>query len=122
MEAMSPMTNDTTEHDGVFLVAKDVAREYIARFDPQVLRYSSIAESYGSAALNFGLSKGLQFNRVLIVPTEPIRKYLKTGNLKHVEASKDKFHVAVTRARHSVAFVYDGPSVIVATRWPSSDA
>lgn len=118
-EQMSSLTTVTTDHDGVFLVAEDGVREYISRFDPQVLQYNKTAKSYGYAALNFGLAKGLQFDRVLIVPTGPIGKYLKTGKLEHVETSKDKLHVAVTRARHSVAFVYDGPSLIVAARWPS---
>jgi DNA helicase-2/ATP-dependent DNA helicase PcrA len=118
-EQMCSLTNVTTDHDGVFLVAEDGARRYISRFNPQILHHNKKANSYGCAALNFGLAKGLQFDRVLIVPTGPIGKYLKTGKLEHIATSKDKLHVAITRARHSVAFVYDGASVIVAARWLS---
>ena len=117
MDPMAPLGTETTDHDGVFLVAEDVVERYVARFAPQVLRYDRNAKSYGCAALNFGLAKGLQFGRVLIVPTGPIRKYLTNGDLKDVEKSKDKLHVAVTRARHSVAFVYDGQSSVVSARW-----
>ena len=117
MDIMTPLRNDTTDHDGVFVVAENVAEKYIQRFSPQVLRHDKRAKSYGCEALNFGLAKGLQFERVLIVPTAPIKKYLKHGALTDVEKSRDKLHVAVTRARHSVAFVYGGNSQIVATRW-----
>jgi DNA helicase-2/ATP-dependent DNA helicase PcrA len=117
MEPMKSLATDVTEHDGVFLVATALTGQYISRFSPQVLRYNNNAEPYGCSALNFGVAKGLQFNRVLIVPTAPIEKFLKTGQLRHVEKSKDKLHVAITRARHSVGFVYDGPSEIVGSRW-----
>jgi len=67
---------------------------------------------------NFGESKGLTFDHVLIYPTGPITKYLKTGVLIKTEKVKGKvvekeafdiakFYVAITRARHSVAIVYD---------------
>ena len=122
MDAMEPRTNVTTDHDGVFLVAEDMVEEYVHRFSPQVLRYDKRAKSYGCEALNFGIAKGLQFKRVLIVPTAPIKKYLNTGDLKHLKKPKEKMHVAVTRAKHSVAFVYDGQSPIVPARpWSPSN-
>ena len=82
MDAMTSLQNDITDHDGVFLVAESLVKEYIERFRPQFLRHDKRAETYGCEALNFGLSKGLEFNRVLIRPTEPIRKYIKTGLLE----------------------------------------
>lgn len=117
LDAMSPLTNITTGHDGVFLVAEDMVQEYVRRFSPQVLRHNKGAKSYGYEAMNFGIAKGLQFERVLIVPTKPIKEYLETGELHHVEKSRDKLHVAVTRAKHSVAFVYNGQSQIVSERF-----
>lgn len=117
MDAMESLNRDRTDHAGVFVVAENVVGDYVERLNPQVLRYSKNAKSFGCEAVNFGSAKGLQFDRVLIVPTEPIKKYLKTGDLKHLKA-KDKLHVAVTRARHSVAFVFDGQSPIVPVRYP----
>lgn len=117
---MDPMTSVqavTTGHDGVFLVATKLVPDYVARFSPQVLHHDKRAKAYGSDPLNFGLAKGLEFSRVLIVPTEPIRKYLHSGAVSHVENSRDKLHVAVTRAQHSVAFVYDGASPLVSSQW-----
>jgi len=117
MDEMKPLRNDLTDHDGVFLVAEDLVPEYIDRFQPQVLRHSRRAKAYRSDALNFGQSKGLEFDRVLIVPTGPIKKYLRSGVLSAIEKSRDKLHVAVTRAWHSVAFVFDDDSPVVQNRW-----
>jgi DNA helicase-2/ATP-dependent DNA helicase PcrA len=117
MNAMTSLNDDTTGHDGVFLVSTDRVEQYIRQYKPQVLRYDKSANTYGFAALNFGAAKGLQFDRVLLVPTGPIKRYLADGDLKHVERSRDKLHVAITRARSSVAFVYDSASVIVPNRW-----
>jgi DNA helicase-2/ATP-dependent DNA helicase PcrA len=117
MEPMRPLRVSSTGHDGVFLVAESAVGEYVRCFTPQVLRHNKRAGSYGCEALNFGLAKGLQFDRVLIVPTEKVRRYLRDGNLDHVEKSRDRLHVAVTRAFHSVAFVFDGPSAVVRNRW-----
>ena len=117
---MVPLRNDGAEHEGVFLVDENAVEEYIQRFRPQVLRYDKNANAYGAEALNFGLAKGLQFERVLIVPTGPIKKYLRSGDLSCVEKAKDRLHVAVTRAKHSVAFVYDSTSAVVPNRWEAT--
>ena len=115
MDPMQSLADGKASHAGVFLVAENMVGDYIHRFAPQVLRHNKNANSYGCEALNFGIVKGLQFERVLIIPTGPIKKYLQTGDLKHLRNSRERLHVAVTRARHSVAFVFDGESPIVQT-------
>ena len=118
MDAMASLQSGTTDHDGVFLVAENAVANYIQHYRPQVLRYDKRAKTYGYEAVNFGLAKGLQFDRVLIVPTVPIKKYLQTGILNHVmRGARERLHVAVTRARHSVAFVFDDHSPVVSNRW-----
>ena len=118
MDEMTPLADVRTGHDGVFLVAESAVDQYIRRFQPQVLRRQKKkkAPAYELAGMNFGVAKGMECDRVLIVPTEAIRKFLKTGDLKHLN-EKDRLHVAVTRARHSVAFVFEGSSPIVSDRW-----
>jgi hypothetical protein len=54
--------------------------------------------------MNIGNSKGRTFDRVMIFPTLPMKKYLETKNLD-VAGDIAKLYVAVTRARYSVAFV-----------------
>ncbi len=62
----------------------------------------------GHDALNFGESKGMTFDRVLIFPHKKGGDWLKSGNFDYIEKSAAKLYVGVTRARYSVAFVYDG--------------
>lgn len=117
LDRMDSLRTDIVDHQGVFLVAETDIHDYVHRFAPRVLRYNKSAKSYGYEALNFGMAKGLEFDRVLVVPNGPIKAYLQSGDLKDLKASKDKLHVAVTRARHSLAFVFDGESRIVSTRY-----
>lgn len=119
-EPMTSLRQDVADHEGVFLVSTDDIQEYILRYRPQVLRYDKNADSHGQAALNFGASKGRQFQRVLVVPNGPIKAFLKSGKLADLKGSKEKLHVAVTRARSSVAFIYDRTSPIVTTSYASS--
>lgn len=93
-------------------------REYVKRFAPQALRYSVATKCDPDEAMNFGESKGLTFERVLIYPHGPARKWLASGDISHIEKSATKMYVAATRARYSVAFVHDGKVCSVgATKW-----
>jgi hypothetical protein len=96
-----------TGHDGVFLVATKNVTEYVRSFQPQCLRYNALAgRAFDLDYLNFKVSKGVTFERVLIVPTGPIAKFITSGI--HLEAnSASSFYVAVTRARQSVAIIMD---------------
>lgn len=88
---------------GIFVVKSDEIDAYCRKYNPQILRHdSSIFPD-----LNFGFSKGLSFDNVLIYPTDKIRKYLLDGNTEKIRTIKAKFYVAITRARHSVGIVFD---------------
>lgn len=92
-----------TGHDGVFIVHPNDVEEYIQRYNPQCLRYN--ARTALPRAINFGDSKGLTFDRVLIKPTAKMEKYLKTGELVLDETTLAKFYVALTRAKYSVGII-----------------
>lgn len=110
-----------TGHDGIFLVAKADVAEYVDRFSPQVLRYSAKTKCDPHKAMNFGESKGLTFERTLIYPHGLAQSWLASGKISHVEKSATKMYVAATRARYSVAFVFDGKTCgIPATQWDSA--
>lgn len=117
MEKTKSLNKSVTGHDGIFLVSKANLREYVKTFSPAVLRYDRRADTHGYLALNFGEAKGLEFDRVLIVPHGPIQKYLQSGNLDDITKSAEKFYVAITRAKHSVAFLYDGEPRQGYTKW-----
>ena len=79
---------------------------YIRRWKPAILRDSAkthVPEAY--LPQNFGASKGRTYDRVLIYPTNPIRKWLRNNSTDLSSQTRAKFYVALTRARYSVAFV-----------------
>jgi DNA helicase-2/ATP-dependent DNA helicase PcrA len=114
MEKAVSYNSTITGHDGIFVMSKNNVHEYIKRFSPALLQYD---RRTGYPALNFGNAKGLEFDRVLIIPHGPIKNYLKSGDVNDVSGSLEKFYVAVTRAKHSVAFLYDGECSIGCTEW-----
>ena len=97
-----------TGHDGVFIISSLDVKAYVEKYGPQVLRLSVQTDCHGYSAMNFGESKGLTFERVLIFPHKAAQKWLSTGKLSHIEKSAERMYVGVSRARHSVAFVHDG--------------
>lgn len=96
-----------TDHDGIFLISPEHVAEYVQCFRPQCLRRSaSSGKLFKLEYINFKASKGMTYQRVLIVPTKPIEKFIASDI--HLEAnSACSFYVAVTRAKQSVAIVLD---------------
>ena len=96
-----------TDHDGVFLISPSHVAEYVQFFRPQCLRHSvSSGKGFKLEFINFKVSKGMTYERVLIVPTKPIEKFITSGI--HLEANAAcSFYVAVTRAKQSVVIVLD---------------
>lgn len=102
------------EHLGVFTVSFENVKEYLATYNPVILRVTKVTQKQlckGFASVNFGACKGLGFKRVLIIPTDKQKKFL-NGNHKvfdqdKTEKAKSSLYVAITRAKYSVAFLYD---------------
>ncbi len=97
----------TTVHDGVFAIRRGSLSDYVNRYRPQILRLDKRTASEGYEAMNYGESKGLSFDRVLIFPHKKGKKWLTSGDFSHVADSAAKMYVGITRARYSVAFVID---------------
>lgn len=108
------------QHIGVFAVRSKDVEAYLEQYRPTILRRNILENPdlcEGYATYNFGSSKGLGFNRCLILPTKPQRQFL-SGNRNAFtngksEVSQNKMYVAVTRARYSVAFLFDGECGVV---------
>lgn len=107
MTATTSGNTRNIEHKGIYLVRPSDTEKYLSTYHPVQLRYDirTITNSF-YLTLNFGASKGLSFDRVLIYPTKPIIEWL-LKNKDLASTSKCKLYVAITRARYSVAFVYD---------------
>jgi DNA helicase II / ATP-dependent DNA helicase PcrA len=115
--ATTSAQDKTSEHDGVFAVAPAHVDAYIEQYRPACLRQlvtTPVPEDV--AATNFGISKGLTHDRVLIFPTGPIRAFLTKGT-QLGDKSACGLYVGVTRAVHSVAFVMPEPQTSSLTVW-----
>jgi DNA helicase II / ATP-dependent DNA helicase PcrA len=93
-----------TGHDGVFFIKPFDVQEYYEEQKPVVLRDRRTTDTLGLPAMNIGVAKGSTFDRVLIFPTSPMRQFLDDSDASKLKAP-ERLYVAVTRARHSVAFV-----------------
>lgn len=112
---------ETTGHDGVFAITEADVRAYLATFGPQPLRGSiATARAVDLPFKNFGKVKGLTFDRVLIFPTSKVTKFLTRGT-DLAPKTACGLYVAVTRAKHSVAFAVPDPAATALASWkPSS--
>ena len=106
------LNNEKTGHDGVFSVPSQNIDAYITQYRPQILRLDVKTDCSGYDAMNFGESKGLSFDRVLIFPHKLANKWLSSGDFKHVAGSASKMYVGITRARYSVAFAFDSEAKV----------
>ena len=104
-----------SNHVGVFSVHSDDLTEYINKYNPVILRLNRSTQMEvckDRSSFNFGEAKGLGFDRVLVISTEKHRKFISGDfavfNDDKTEKARNTFYVAITRARYSIAFVYDG--------------
>lgn len=105
---------------GVHFIKESDVSDYIELYEPKVLRHS-----IGSGkkilkneieAINFGASKGLGFDRVLMIPTAKQLEFL-TGKLNafasdKTDEARNKLYVAITRARYSLGIVVSDKLVL----------
>lgn len=96
------------EHSGVFIIKKEDITSYLSKYNPIQLKWDSrvpVDNNYQS--FNFGETKGLTFERVLIYPTEAMTTWIQNNNSRLESATRAKLYVGITRARYSVAIVFD---------------
>ena len=111
-----------SRHDGVFLVRPKHVYQYVAEFGPRCLRCTANSgKAFALNYLNFRLAKGTEYDRVLIVPTNGIARFVQSGTpLDPIPAAS--FYVAVTRAARSVAIVIPQPGVSGLPFWEPATA
>lgn len=109
---------DDIEHQGVFIVRPSDVKDYLEKYKPVQLRWDvrkRVNDKY--PVFNFGESKGQTHDRVLIYPTSKMIDWVKdnsfdftkkvNGRIEKIIGVREKFYVAITRARYSVAIEYD---------------
>lgn len=99
---------DSTGHDGMFFIEPTDVDEYLKKYSAMQLRENiSVKVNNNYKVMNFGESKGLSFDRVLIYPTKPMLDWILDHTKTLPSKSRSKFYVAITRARYSVAIVFE---------------
>lgn len=99
---------EKTGHDGVFLIRQKDVEKYLEKFEPTQLCYNKQTDTIENyETMNFGISKGLTRDRVLIYPTKDFLKWIKNNDTKLEASSRSKLYVAITRAKYSVGIIYD---------------
>lgn len=99
----------TKPPEGIFLVRKNDVHSYLEDFRPMQLRLRSDSKwvDRDFSYMNFGVSKGLSFDRVLIFPTENMLNWIYNHQADLKAKTRAQLYVALTRARHSVGIVCD---------------
>lgn len=95
---------------GVFLVRKnDVLSFYEQNENVMQLRWSKINKDIigNKECKNFGDSKGQTFDSVLIYPTKEMIEWVENHNIQLKSETRNKFYVAVTRAKYMVGIVWN---------------
>ena len=98
----------SSTHKGLFLVKSGDIEKYLLATKAVQLRWDVRTKCYDiTPCFNMGESKGMTFNHTLIYLTVPMIKWLKNRTHELEFSSKAKFYVALTRAKYSVAIVWD---------------
>ncbi|MEA9976520.1 UvrD-helicase domain-containing protein [Pseudomonas sp. 10S5] len=110
--AVDDVPPEFTNHVGAFIVKQSDATDYIAAYDPMVLRWNVASGTKilpaQARCYNFGGSKGLGFDRVLILPADSQMHFVLDGVTpfpEDAETAQNKMYVAITRARYSLGFI-----------------
>lgn len=96
------------EHSGVYIIKPSLVEVYLKKYNPLQLRWSSSTKTNPNYEVqNFGESKGLTADRVLIYPTETMKEWIKNNNHKLKNEVRAKLYVGITRARASSTIIMD---------------
>ncbi|MBY6028170.1 UvrD-helicase domain-containing protein [Halomonas sp. DP8Y7-1] len=112
ISAVHDIPNEFTHHLGVFIVKQSDVTDYVKTYHPIVLRWNMASGKKVLPAwarcYNFGASKGLGFDRVLILPVDSQMHFVLDGATPfpaNSEMAQNKLYVAITRARYSLGFI-----------------
>jgi DNA helicase-2/ATP-dependent DNA helicase PcrA len=103
------LLEETDAHMGVYFVKQSDVKRYIQKcgYITQLRNNKRRNVLPDVPVINFGISKGLEFQHVLIYPTKPILEWLLNRSAKLKDTSRADCYVAITRAFFSVAFVVE---------------
>jgi len=101
--------DEGVEGAGLVIVRPKDYVSYVEKYQPMQLRDKATTSGIDSRfpVMNFGEAKGRGFDRVIILPTRAMLKWLLDAGESLAPKTRARFYVALTRARHSAAIVAD---------------
>lgn len=95
---------------GIYLIKPEDKENFLKVYSNMIQlrwdkRAKGIIENFD--CMNFGESKGLTFDGVLIYPTKDMKDWIENNDKDLAFATRCKFYVAVTRAKYVVGIVWD---------------
>ena len=107
--ALLTVEKEFNSHQGIFIIRSLCIDNYLKRYSPIQLRYNKTQKvNKDFKSLNYRETKGCTYERTLIYPTKDLENYLKEKREIVKANTKNAIYVALSRAKHSVAIVYDG--------------
>lgn len=102
------LAEESHDHEGLFTVPLAQVGAYRDAYAPLCLRHSAASgRQLDLPFVTFGTAKGRTTEHVLIYPTAKVTKFLTSGTALEGRAACS-LYIAVTRAKHSVAFIFEG--------------
>lgn len=109
-----PECRALSTNNGLFIVKRSDIEKYLLKTNAIQLRWDKRSKcSELTQCFNMGESKGMTFDHTLIYLTAPMIQWLKNRSYKLSFSAKAKFYVALTRAKYSVAIVWDEDTCFV---------
>ena len=100
--------DSSINHKGIYFVQKKDVKRYVDKYNPTEIGWNKKVISINpSNYFNFGESKGLEFDHVLIYPTNNMVEWLKNHNYTLKNEARAKLYVGITRARYSVGIIVE---------------
>lgn len=107
---MNSKNAEKVQTKGIFLIRPDDRDTFLRSYSDIVqLRWDKRTKGIieDLKCKNFGESKGLTFDGVLMYPTKDIKEWIENNDKELAFATRCKFYVAVTRAKYVVGIVWD---------------
>lgn len=100
---------ESKDYSGVYIMNRNSVDRLLSAAELTFLRYNKTIQIPWRCdeKYNYGASKGLTFDNVVVIPVGTVIPFLGNGADINSEQTKAKFYVACTRAKHMIVFVLD---------------
>ncbi|RCK21967.1 UvrD-helicase domain-containing protein [Thalassospira lucentensis] len=94
------------EREGIFIVPQSRVAQFLNEYEPvQIVNSISVQTCTDYPRVNFGRSKGLAYDSVLVYPVMHMRQWIINKDFNISDAARTKLYIAITRARRTVGII-----------------